>query len=296
MTSFLATLSPKHPGNWEICKRNRLWGIVGRGNNWRSNAQKLRSGDRVFVWRSGRPDGGVLAQIEALGPVALVRPGDLVPWNETEPNWFGAVFPMRVTSELATPVPDSFPRSNGQVGLRFGFNNIVLQHIFEEIPADVANRLAAEFSPPSSPLTIGTPYVATPPPAKVTPADPFAIDPDMIDRGLSAHHATLSALAAWVTSRGLEPRLPALTEPQYDLAWIDSTSLHVAEVKSITIANEEKQLRLGLGQVLRYQHQLFRSTGMVVAWLVPERQPVDPSWVTLAASLGVRLAWPGSFH
>jgi hypothetical protein len=294
MTDFLATLSPRYPGNWEICQRSGLWGIVGRGTNWRINARKVKSRDRVFIWKSGG-GGGVLAEIEALGPVRWIAPGEATPWEEAEPDWFRAVFPMRVTNELVAPVPDSFPPSAGRVGVRFGFNNVALQHGFQEIPPDVAARLATVFRHSSPSLTVGVSYTAPPAPAKVVAADPFAADPDLIDRGLSAHHATLTALATWVNSRGLEPRLPTPAEPQYDLAWVDKNSLHVAEVKSITIANEEKQLRLGLGQVLRYRQQLAGQASEVVAWLVPERKPIDPSWETLLTSVGVRLAWPGHY-
>jgi hypothetical protein len=51
-------------------------------------------------------------------------------------------------------------------------------------------------------------------------------------------------------------RTPRPDEPQYDLAWLAGDTLYVAEVKSLTAANEERQLRLGLGQVLRYTHLL----------------------------------------
>jgi hypothetical protein len=64
----------------------------------------------------------------------------------------------------------------------------------------------------------------------------------------------------------------------------------VAEVKSITADNEEAQLRLGLGQVLRYRRRLSAlGHDRVVAVLVPERQPCDPSWRELCQDLGVVL-------
>jgi len=68
----------------------------------------------------------------------------------------------------------------------------------------------------------------------------------------------------------------------------------VAEVKSLTAANEEKQLRLGLGQVLRYAHQLDRQAGTVPV-LVVERIPRDSSWERLCEKLGVVLVWPDVF-
>ena len=50
----------------------------------------------------------------------------------------------------------------------------------------------------------------------------------------------------------------------------------VAEVKS-TMRNEEKQLRLDLGQVLRYANLLDPNRG-VVPVLVAERQSSDRTW------------------
>jgi hypothetical protein len=66
----------------------------------------------------------------------------------------------------------------------------------------------------------------------------------------------------------------------------------VAEVKSITPHNEEKQLRLGLGQVLRYSYQLGTPA---VPVLVAERPPQDPGWEKLCEHLGVILVWPEVF-
>jgi hypothetical protein len=64
----------------------------------------------------------------------------------------------------------------------------------------------------------------------------------------------------------------------------------VAEVKSSTADNEEVQLRLGLGQVLRYRQRLSAlGHDRVIAVLVPERRPRDPSWRGLCQALGVVL-------
>ena len=70
----------------------------------------------------------------------------------------------------------------------------------------------------------------------------------------------------------------------------EERTVFVAEVKSITAGNEEHQLRLGLGQVLRYRQRLAAlGHARVVAVLVPERQPRDPSWRELCQHLGVVL-------
>lgn len=114
----------------------------------------------------------------------------------------------------------------------------------------------------------------------------------MVERGLRGHAEAQEALAAYVLSLGATPRSPRADEPNYDLAWESDGSVVVAEVKSITDRNEEKQLRLGLGQVLRYRQLLSRVDRDVAAVLMAEREPQDGSWRGLCDSLGVRLLWP----
>ena len=89
---------------------------------------------------------------------------------------------------------------------------------------------------------------------------------------------------------GIEPRSQLPYEPNFDISWEANGTVFVAEVTSITDDNEEVQLRLGLGQVLRYRHRL-RSLGheRVVAVLVPERTPADSTWADLCDELGVVL-------
>jgi hypothetical protein len=66
----------------------------------------------------------------------------------------------------------------------------------------------------------------------------------------------------------------------------------VVEVKSTTTTNEEKQLRLGLGQVLRYRHLLQARGHTVVGFVAIEQPPRDPSWLDLCSSAGVFLVSP----
>jgi hypothetical protein len=125
---------------------------------------------------------------------------------------------------------------------------------------------------------------------------PFEVDPDKVDRGTQGHARTQNALAAFVQSRGLVPRPPGSGDPLFDLAWSVGPRLFVAEVKSITSENEERQLRLGLGQVLRYAHLLASRENVVVPVLALESVPGDRTWVGLCQSLGVILTWPGAFQ
>jgi hypothetical protein len=151
--------------------------------------------------------------------------------------------------------------------------------------------------PPQPPSVLGNPYqpVSAPPPSPSPPL-PFSVDPDVVDRGTQAHIDTQNALANHVQNGGLSPLEPDPAMPPYDLAWDQQGTFFVAEVKSITPTNEERQLRLGLGQVLRYTHAL-RASGVapVQPVLVAEDEPSDPTWLGTCSELGVILTWPARF-
>jgi hypothetical protein len=142
---------------------------------------------------------------------------------------------------------------------------------------------------------LGQGYVRADEAAATSARDPFSMDPSIVDRGLKGHAATQNALADMMIQRGHEVRSPSGREPQYDLAWFDGEFIVVAEVKSLTAANAERQLRLGLGQVLRYRQLLSRHGAVVRPVLAVEGEPKDPSWLALCDSLGVTLAWPPNF-
>ena len=143
--------------------------------------------------------------------------------------------------------------------------------------------------------TIGVPYQRAKEEQASSPRQPFDVDPNAVDRGLRGHAATQNALADLLDSRGLIPRSPAPQEPDFDLAWERDGRVFVAEVKSLTPANEERQLRLGLGQVLRYRHLLARGGREVVPVLAVEREPAGAAaWLELCSDVGVRLVWPAT--
>jgi len=118
-------------------------------------------------------------------------------------------------------------------------------------------------------------------------------DPDSAGRGLAAHNRTQNLIANAVRSMGMLPLSPKEGEPEFDIAWKTMDALFVCEVKSLLPENEERQLRLAIGQVIRYRQKLS-SMGHepVVAVVATERPPEDGSWQELCDDEGILLVWP----
>lgn len=81
----------------------------------------------------------------------------------------------------------------------------------------------------------------------------------------------------------------------FDLAWEDDGTVCVAEVTSLSGTNDEKQLRLTLGQVLRYAHLLRAKGRPVRCFIGTESKPADESSLDLCSDLGITLLWPDVF-
>jgi hypothetical protein len=122
-------------------------------------------------------------------------------------------------------------------------------------------------------------------------------DPDLAGRGLAAHSRLLNTMAKALEAQQLTPLRPRPDEPQFDIAWFDGAHLYVCEAKSLTAANEERQLRVALGQVARYHHLLDaapqRSHDTISAVIAVEHEPGDSTWVDTCHRQGVTLLWPG---
>lgn len=127
-------------------------------------------------------------------------------------------------------------------------------------------------------------------------ARPWSRDPSEVDRALSAHARIERLVAEAAAAESWAPKSYRLEDPEFDLLLEreDEALEVVVEVKSTTTTNEEKQLRLALGQVLRYRHLLEARGAEVAAFVAVERAPSDPSWVELCATAGVVLVWPAT--
>ena len=157
--------------------------------------------------------------------------------------------------------------------------NTALALLLPEQRASVLARVGWDGTPPQAagglpsagPPPVGVPFQGARPTAPTADRGPYEVDPDKVDRGRQAHEDTLEALAAAIRAQRLEPLKPEKGNPPYDLAWETPTAIFVAEVKSLTPANAEHQLRLGLGQVLRYWHAMATYYKSVIPILAVDR-------------------------
>lgn len=60
--------------------------------------------------------------------------------------------------------------------------------------------------------------------------------------------------------------------------------------------NQEKQLRLAVGQVLRYAYLLSAGSRPVRSFIAVELEPRDQSWLEFTAELGITLMSPETFR
>jgi len=125
---------------------------------------------------------------------------------------------------------------------------------------------------------------------------PWSRDPNVLDRSLKAHADTQNGLRDFLASREIPAWSPTPNDPDYDLAWRWRGETYVCEVKSLPAAGtDDRQLRLGIGQVLDYQALMARRHDRVRAVLATERAPSDPRWALLCEAHGIVLVWPATF-
>jgi hypothetical protein len=132
--AFLATLSATGAGNWEICKRHRLWG-TGGSSHAKHAARNLGPGDELFVWQSGA---GLRAYASIESEARAVTDVGTVPWPQ--PERYTYLFDIAVARELGEPIGDRFKDHRS---LRFGIRTHELQAGLIRISDDVAAALRA---------------------------------------------------------------------------------------------------------------------------------------------------------
>lgn len=125
----------------------------------------------------------------------------------------------------------------------------------------------------------------------------LTLDLSRLDEATAVHEATVGGLIAFLSRQGIEACTYASGAPEFDAGWSREGNIFVAEVKSLTGAREDQQIRLGIGQILDYAHQLRSAFPNIVIHpvLVLERCPSVVRWTALADSLGLLLTWAPGF-
>lgn len=125
----------------------------------------------------------------------------------------------------------------------------------------------------------------------------LTVDLSSLDEGTAAHESTVEALIRHLASRGVEAHSYARNSPRFDAGWAIGKDIFIAEVKSLTGTSQDQQIRLGIGQVLDYVHQLRLTVSdrSIRPVLVLEKVPADGRWISLAQEVGIQLTWAPAF-
>jgi hypothetical protein len=263
-----------------------FWGAHGQASGRGPVEPYRRPG-----WRVGLdgpyllPTPVTLTRLRELEP-ALLKVRDELRTNFGDPLYFPFAFSARRALR-----PTQFYLTKTPRALLLAVPELATVEALARETAPTPVRPAPRASSPG----LGTDYRREDEETTTSEREPFDVDPSVVDRGLQAHAKTQNALADFLSGCDVVPRSSNPGEPPFDLGWETNGMLFVAEVKSLTRRNEEKQLRLGLGQVLRYAHQLEAKGKPVRAVLSVEHEPSDGSWLELCGRLGVIVVWPGAF-
>jgi len=156
---------------------------------------------------------------------------------------------------------------------------------------DISRLASADVDPPG-PAGLGTGYYDDPVDRTLKPMAVFTRDDSKLERALAVHADTQRQLALHLRGHGIVPRKRTDGEPDYDIAWSQGSQIVVAEVKSLPEDGIDRQLRIGVGQILHYRELLRRRFGTeVLPVLAVPTDPGEP-WHDVCAAAGIVLSWP----
>ena len=164
---------------------------------------------------------------------------------------------------------------------------------------DAAVEYVIGYKPPKRGARVAGPplrdYKPVPERASTRQPLPFTKDPDLLDNALTSHRQLQHELARLARARGFPAHRPGRDWPEFDVGWFQGKRLTVVEVKSLVDANENHQLRYGIGQLLEYRTRVLQEGQQVRAVLAVSRRPKDP-WLDICRAAGIVLVWPDTFH
>jgi hypothetical protein len=162
-----------------------------------------------------------------------------------------------------------------------------------QLPGIGASEVSDAQTALADPARVGVPYVAVSEDVTVAEGDPFERDPQQLERALRSHAVIQNALARLAVEHNFAPLSPGSSDPDFDFACRGRDGrLVVVEVKSAKPSNLENQLRIGLGQLLRYGEAMAEKEDVAALVLAVELEPADPVWDRLLSRLGILLVTP----
>ena len=162
-----------------------------------------------------------------------------------------------------------------------------------QLPGVGSQDASSNGEDPAAPASAGGPYRPADEKPDLPASDPFERDPQQLERSLASHGALQNTLSSLARDAGYEPLSPVALDPEFDVAWrLRDETFVLVEVKSATASNLEGQLRIGLGQLLRYGQTLRDRGESVRHILAVELPPADVGWLDLLRRLDVQLVTP----
>ncbi len=300
MAGWILGVRREQAENWRIGRDAGKWAIPQYRN--------IRANDHLFFWLS---QSGLVAYGRALTDAEVPENYDELPWPDRyrpetgRPHRYSHWFGIQVIKELPSARQQSWTEMARDLGIRGAANRMPI-----ELQAAGDAIALSWFEPGAAAVEYGEPligrsanrasnlvgFVDLPTDVVITTAEePVVLDADIRGDALNRHNAAINDLAAQVRYQHFVPSaLSAGFTEKPDLVWLDDDDvLNVAEVKGLTANNELSQLRIGLGQVLRYRYRAQLEYDSVRAWLVTDTPPIDVLWERVCLSVDVVLWWPG---
>ena len=215
-------------------------------------------------------------------------------------DYLGPSLPVRLGSlsedaviRFAADLPKAlrFPLSNAKDKQPRGDQRRTFRMVIEADGVTSAEAFAQDLIRGGVPVrgtTLGQPY-RTASGTVPNPREPFEFDPHELERTTEEHMRAQDRIAEALKELGATVCSPIGGGPDYDIAWVFRNRRFVAEVKTTRDANISKQLRLGLGQIMEYRHQMSLDGTEPRAVLIAAGKPPADHWYQICRGASVDL-------
>jgi hypothetical protein len=132
------------------------------------------------------------------------------------------------------------------------------------------------------------PYVVANEGAEIELPHYFADEYAGSERAVRGHAVVQNAVAKGAEDLGFKCLSPVRSGPQFDVAVVSNTIAYIVEVKSANRENIEHQMRIAVGQVLKYCHDIKPLLGLAKPVIAVQISP-GSEWVSTLRDLGIGL-------